>query len=275
MKNGIAILCVLALLFSLGACRPRPGKEDPTGEQTHETTGGETEAPQGDSLQVRLIGGVGTGRLVLAGLAGGEVYTANEKELTVYLDGKAASPSDLENGMRLTVDPGYTVLETFPALLTGATLRALGKGADRDDHGDLCGLYLKVLGDLWEDDSGLNNDIRYISVDLDDAPGALTEGEKAAIAWIFSSSHGKEGLRFSFEELRENGYIDKDVLYWEDGVLLSIKKTEKGTNGAHKITFDAQKWRSGLGAIFYMGCTAERGTGVRWKDYKAGSFAIA
>ena len=263
------------MLFSLGACRSHTGTEGTTGRQNGETTGNGSAEPQGDLLQLRVIRGAGTGQLVLAGIGSGELYTVNEAELTVYLDGKAAAPSELENGMLLAVDPGYTVLESWPGQLTGATVRATGKPADKNDHGDLCGLYLQVLEDLWEDDSGLNGDITYISVDLADAPGGLTDGEKAAITWIFSGAQGKQGLQFGYEALKENGYLGEDVLYWEDGVLLSIRKTEKGADGAQKISFDAQKWRSGEGAIFYLDCTAERGTGAQWKPYQAGSFAIS
>ena len=69
--------------------------------------------------------------------------------------------------------------------------------------------------------------------------------------------------------------MDKSVLYWEDGVLLSIKKTEDGKDSSSKIAFDAEKWRSGTGAIFFNGCTAKRGDGVRWETYRPGAFAIA
>ena len=275
MKKWIAILCMIAMLFSLGACGSHTNQEEYTGAQNGETAGSESVEPQGESLQVRVIRGTGTGQLVLAGIDSGEVYTANEAELTVYLDDKTAAPSDLENGMRLEIDPGYTILETWPGQLMGATVRAYSKPTDKNDHGDLCGLYLQVLEDLWEDDSGLNSDITYISVDLEDAPGSLTDGEKSAIAWIFSGARDKQALQFSFEELKENGYIDESILYWEDGVLLSIKKADKGTDSAQKISFDAQKWRSGVGAIFYMDCTAERATGVQWKQYETGSFAIS
>ncbi len=275
MKKRIAIFCMLAMLFSLGACGSHNVPGGSPGPTNGETAANGSAEPQGDPLQVRVIRGAGAGQLVLAGINSGEVYTANETELTVYLDGKTAAPSDLENGMLLAIDPGCTVLESWPAQLVGATVRAYSKPADRNDHGDLCGLYLQVLEDLWKDDGGLNSDITYVSVDLGNAPGALTEGEKAAIAWVFSGAHDKQGLRFSFEELKENGYIDESALYWEDGVLLSIKKAEKGSDSPQKISFDAQKWRSGLGAVFYMDCAAERGNGVQWEPYKTGSFAIS
>ena len=188
MKKWIAILCVIAILFSLVACHSNINPEESTGPQNGETTGNESVEPQGDSLQVRIISGTGTGQLVLAGINSGDVYTVNDTELTVYLDDKTAEPSDLVNGMLLTIDPGYTVLETWPGQLTGATVHAYSKPSDEKDHGDICGLYLQVLEDLWEDDSGLNSDITYISVDLANAPGDLTDGEKAAVAWIFAGA---------------------------------------------------------------------------------------
>ena len=275
MKKVTAILCIILMLFSFSACGGNTGRSGPAGLPDGETGVDESSGLQDGSLTVRVINGAGTGRLVLAGIGSGDVFTVSETELTVYLDDKTAGSSDLENGMLLTVDLGYTVLETWPAQLTGATVRAYSVPADKEDHGDICEIYLSVLEDLWTEDSGLNSDITYISVDLDDAPGVLTDGEKAAVAWIFSGAHGKQGLRLGFEELKENGYIDDGVLYWEDGALFSIRKSDNGKDSTQKITFDAEKWRSGTGAVFYMGCSAERGNGVKWKPYKPGTFAIS
>ena len=72
-------------------------------------------------------------------------------------------------------------------------------------------------------------------------------GEKAAVAWIFAGRHGAQGLTFGFEELKENGYIKENVLYWEDGLLMRIGETEKGSS-AGTLRFNAQKWRAGDGA---------------------------
>lgn len=261
MKRIISVFCVLALLLSFAACDNR--KEEPANPET------------GGTLSLRLVDGVGTQRFVLAGEAGGDVYTVDTATLTVFSDGDAAAPADLENGMMLTLDAGYTLLETWPMQITNAVARAQSASDDPADHGDLCGVYLQVLEDLWTNDSGLNGDITYISVDLSEAPGDLTDGEKAAIAWIFSGRHDAQGLQLSFDALAENGYLTDGMLYWEDGALFSITKADGGTNTANKITFSARKWRSGTGAIFFNDCTAKRGKGVRWKPYQLGGFAIS
>ena len=275
MKRILCVCCVLAILFSFGACGNL--KESPESTPSNNSLTGELQPDEsaGNTLSLRLVDVAKTGQLVLAGEKSGDVFTVNSNDLTVFLDGEAALPSDLENGMTLTVDPGYELLETWPMQIKRATVRAQRKSGDPEDYGNLCGLYLQVLEDLWTDDSGLNEDISYISVDLDKAPGRLTDGEKAAVTWIFSGKHNAQGLQFGYEALAENGYLKEDTLYWEDGVLFSITKTESRKNTANKITFNAQKWRSGTGAIFYMDCTAKRGRGVKWNPYQTGQFAIA
>ena len=272
MKKWIAMLCIAAMLLAFGACK----KDAPQGTVTATDGGQETTdaaQPQGEPLSLRIVDGAGTGIFTLAGEDASAVYTASADELTVYLDGSLASPADLRNGMTLTVEPGYELLETWPAQFAGATVYA--DSAEKDGYGDLCGLYLTVLEDLWTDDSALNENITYISVDLTDAPGALTDGEIAAVAWLFSGRHNAQPLTFGFEALKENGFVNEAELYWPDGALFSIKASDHAKQSAKKITFDAEKWRSGTGAIFFTDCTAKRGKDAAWDGYKPGGYAIS
>ena len=54
-------------------------------------------------------------------------------------------------------------------------------------------------------------------------------------------------------------------------------KTEGGEPDAlqNTVTFDAQKWRSALGADFFTDCTASRGAKGHWGDYAIGGQAIS
>ena len=270
MKKLWAILLIAALTLAFAAC----GSGAKTNETTAPEGGAETDVTDAaEPLTLRVIDGAGTGMFTLAGADAGAVYTAGADELTVYLNGRAAMPADLQNGMTLTVEPGYELLETWPAQFVGATVYA--QTADKDDYGDLCGLYLTVLEDLWTNDAALNSGVTYISVDLADAPGDLTDGEKAALAWIFAGRHDAQPLTFGFEALKENGYVNEAELYWPDGVLFSVKAADSVKQSAKKISFDAEKWRSGTGAIFFNNCTARRGKGASWKNYETGGFAIA
>ena len=66
---------------------------------------------------------------------------------------------------------------------------------------------------------------------------------------------------------------------WEDGCLFTITEQETGDNelnGARNtVTFDAQKWRSALGAYFFADCTAEQALDGHWGDYTVGGEAIS
>ena len=44
---------------------------------------------------------------------------------------------------------------------------------------------------------------------------------------------------------------------------------------ADSLTFTAEKWRSGLGAYYFSGCTARQDAGGQWSAYTVGAEAIA
>ena len=148
---------------------------------------------------------------------------------------------------------------------------------------DVCELYLEVLEDLWTVDPGLNDGISQIGIDLSEL-SHLTELEKETVMHEFASKHNLPFIAGTWEELCEQGYIDKDNLYWEDGLFFSIKTNEdaewnlpaaKDDDSVPELTaFDAQKWRSGLGAYFFGQCTAQKNADGKW-SYTVGQEAIS
>ena len=237
---------------------------------------------------LKIIDGAERGNLILAGAETNSVYSLDASKVDILVNGNKADLKDLEDGMPLDIycegnfdnvpqKHGEPIdITSFCKSVNGHTI-----GTQENPSGslyDLSGLYLKVLEDLWGIDAGLNGGIKYISIDLSKAPGELTEGEKAAISYIFTKAHNAECLQLSFEELREQGYIKKDELYWEDGLLFSITdsmKAEEQYNGLRVIKFDAQKWRSGTGAYYFGDCTASWPQMGTWSDYNIGSQAIS
>lgn len=171
------------------------------------------------------------------------------------------------------------VLETFPAQLGGITaITVLSDGFD-----DRCALYRNVLEDLWTVDEGLNSHgMTYVGMDLSGT--SLSASERSALAWAFASEHGAELVEGTWDQLAEQGYIDREHLQWEDGCLFSI--TEKaapfsmpgqaaGEPGPGAVCFDAQKWRSGTGAYYFCDCTSVQDADGRWGGYTVGSEAIS
>lgn len=249
-------------------------------------------------LTCRVVDGAEDGNLLLAeldeGLYGGTgVYRLNVKDVPVTLDGEAAEPSVLEDGMAVDMAFNGHVLESFPAQLGEVySVSAWSRGRGRNGGGtmfDLCGLYLQVLDDLWEKDKGLNENVSQIALDLSQAPGELTEGEKLALVHRFGELHGVEAFAATFEELKEQGYLTSEPLgdgapegaafvRWEDGCLFSITPSEDHEGESYSLPtlfFNAEKWRSSLGAYGFYDCSAGWGQVSTWNGYQIGSEMIS
>lgn len=294
MKRFFVALLCLCLLAGCGrtdstgnTCRAEeaPGSGDMSGKTEKP---GESAEPAGEMF--RIVREEKDG-LLLARVGGGpaDVYTLSLPDTGVTLDGEAfdrnepgayqALPGSTLTGALAEITYG-TVLETYPGQLGGVT--AVNIRSDGFD--DRCALYLRVLDDLWNVDGGLNGGVTSVSVDLSQT--SLSESEQAAVAWAFAGEHGISGpLTLSHEELAAEGYLtgtksdSGNIPCWEEGCLFTITEQETGDNelnGARNtVTFDAQKWRSALGAYFFCDCTASQDIDGRWGDYTVGSQAIS
>ena len=282
MKKYLIICLILSIAILTGCDSTKPGVNGPTENQVSYL------GEKYEQATLKIIDGAESGNLILAGAETNFVYTLDANSIDILVDGKKAEFKDLEDGMPIDIyyegnfdnvpqKQGQPInITSFCNSINGHSI-----GTERNPGGtyyDLSGLYLKVLEDLWGTDAGLNGEIKYISIDLSKAPGELTEGEKSAISYIFAKAHEKQCLQLTFEELREQGYIKKDELYWEDGLLFSITddmKAEEQYNGLRVIKFDAQKWRSGLGAYFFTDCSVSWPQQGTWTDYNVGGHAIS
>lgn len=219
-------------------------------------------------MTCRIVDGVEDGTLVLAEGEDGPydgtgIYAFAVEDTPVWIDGEEKTAADLADGMLVTVSWNGMVAESYPAQL-GEVYSLRAESRDTDDR---CGLYLQVLEDLWEVDSGLNTGLEELAVDFSELTD-LSESEKDALGWIFGTTHGLMPIKGTWEELVEQGYIDREELIWNgNGCLFTL-------SGSADDTFQAEKWASGLGAYFFSDCTAKMGKDGRW-TYTVGSEAIA
>lgn len=287
MKKWSLFLSMYFCACLLAACAAAPEAAAP-GAPSPETDG--TPAV----LSLRIVDGADTGNLLLAGESAGDVYTLSADGIPVQLDGgtEETGAGVLEDGMLIDVAYNGTVMETWPAQLGEVfSITAWSRGTEKNPGGtcyDLCGLYLQVLEDLWEADAGLNSDdgLTFVGVDLSQAPGGLTEGETAALSWRFAEKHGKSPVTGTFDELAEQGYItsesldgsDAEFMQWEDGILFSITPAGEHADEAYSLPvlfFNAEKWRSSLGAYFFCDCSAAWAETGTWSGYSVGAEAIS
>lgn len=255
MKKYPLLLALALSLALLTACGQRTCGDEPADQPL----------PGEEVITCRVVT-VEENELLLAATEGraSDVYILPLGEIPVTYedpDQTALRPGDL-------VKIGYSGLveETFPARLGGAeALQVQAQGRD-----DLCSLYLRVLSDLWEVDPGLNSDITQLGLDLSQT--RLTPAEQSAVAYVLWGERKLEVLQNTWQELADQGYIDRENLQWTDGLFFSIVEDDPE---AEKLTFTAQKWRSGTGAYFFTDCTAQRAADGSWGDYTVGAEAIS
>ena len=288
MKRSLSLLLILSLLCALlagcagTACPPASG-------------GGDQEpSPKGApaTARCRVVSVSENNVLLLADVDSerGDIYTLDAGSVSLYREpterGELLADGQLAVGALVEVAFGGDILESYPALFGGVERITVLP----DEFDDRCALYLRVLGDLWGKDEGLNGDVKYISVDL--AATSLTPAERSAVAWTFAQSHSAEPLELNYEQLCEEGYIsglEGENIFpaWENGVLFTITETDDPVtfnlpslseggeepsmsqfNIKNTVSFDASKWRTALGAYGFSKCVAVQNNDGVWGDYR-------
>ena len=300
-------LIIYLALCTLAACTAGGG-EPPAGSDAPEADGAGAPA-ETSSVTCRVVTELG-GQLLLAEEDGGGIYTVVLDGPALTVDGAPFDPAEPGAyqtlpgaslaGAAVTVTFSGGVQESWPMGFSGLT--ALDFSTAEFDN--LGALYLTVLEDLWAVDSGLNGNLTELGVDL--SVTRLTESEQAAAAWAFGQSHGLAPIQAAWEELLDQGYITASPLpasgsdpelrepehffyEWENGCLFSITETDEpvifnapatGPMSAEAadwetVSFNAQKWRTSLGAYGFSRCAALRPAGGAWTNYTVGDEYIS
>lgn len=290
MKKWCLFLCTYFSLCLLAACAGdgQSATEDLPPEDSAETT-----------VTCRVISELSGGTLVLADLGSDSaLYTLSPADQSITLDGadfdpaapgaSQALPGGSLAGTTVTVTFDGGIQESWPMGFSGVT----ALGFSTEDFDDTGRLYLDVLEDLWEADSGLNENIAELGVDL--SATSLSGSEREAVAYTFGAAHGLMAMETTYDDLAANGYLtpvsisspageneEIPAFYqWEDGCLFSITERDEpvifneadmgpmATGGTHEgIRFDAQKWRGPLAAYSFYNCTAARSASGAWGPY--------
>lgn len=110
---------------------------------------------------------------------------------------------------------------------------------------ELVGAYKEAFNILFEKDPGLNGDITFIALQLDNLRG-ISDKDKDEIIKAFEEK-GYEVKNTSLEELKESGEFDENALLIKNGILIRVDEFREFSNS--RIVFEASKYRSGTGAI--------------------------
>lgn len=186
-----------------------------------------------------------------------DLYYVGLKDAKVSdIDGNKSTAAKLETGMRVNIAYDGVVKETYPAGITADTIEII------EQTGDLIGMYLKVIMELYSIDPGLNSDIQTIALDLTKVCN-LSEGQKSALKYLMTCEYDEEIRLTTIEELKDEGKI-KDF-YYEDGIVFIISDNLEEDD---TFKFAIQKWRSFIGGIGFSNCKATKKNDV-W-EYETG-----
>ncbi len=114
-----------------------------------------------------------------------------------------------------------------------------------DNASSLAQMYMLGLDSLMDIDEGLNGDMNYISIDLQNDI-SVTEQDIQDIMKYFEDKYSIKTYSYSIDECFDNGLGDKDNRAL-DGIVLSL--INYPNIQSEKATFEASKYRSGLGSI--------------------------
>lgn len=154
--------------------------------------------------------------------------------------GNAISIDSLKSGDRIKVSYNGVIAESYPAQITADKIELIG-------HNYVIDGFLALTHDIYQEDSGLNGGITMIAFDTSEWT-MLSNIETEIILALAKEKYELEVVVGTFDELAEQGLIDKDNLYFENGILIEIKDIEFNKD-KDKIECSINKWRSGLGAI--------------------------
>ena len=235
-------------------------------------------------MTLRIVSSAETGELVLAenSETGSGVYTLSTRSLS-----RKDLPKDpLQDGQLINVYyESFT--ESWPMNFGGVSAIEIVDSS----FNNRAAIYLQVLEDLWDKDSGLNDGVEIIGVDLSQT--SLTPAEQSAVAWVFAGNRGTDLVEGSLEELIAQGYITAVPLsstgsgvdlndpkyywyHWENGCHFSITEPPEEIADAYTLSlFDAQKWRSSMGAYFFSNCWLIPAETGGWSGYDIGAEAIS
>lgn len=175
--------------------------------------------------------------------------------------GNEISLDQLEVGDHIEIVYNGMIMESYPAQIGAISITLT-------EDKELLQAYKAVIDDVYQDDSALNSDISIIALDLEDVNN-LTEEELVTLVEMVDETYGSAGIevmKATYKELIEQGLVDDENLYFEKGILITIKEPQYDRKKM-TLTYGIEKWRSGLGAIGSDKATAKFKDG-EWKITK-------
>lgn len=168
------------------------------------------------------------------------IYVATREAEIAPDKGNTIDVDILRPGDRIKVSYDGLIAESYPAQITADKIELLGRNKSIDG-------FLALIDDIYQEDSALNSDISMIAFDTTGWT-MLSEIETEIVLSIVKDEYALDVVIGTFDELADQGLIDRDNLYFKEGVLIVMEEIEVN-NDKDIIKCSIRKWKSGKGAI--------------------------
>jgi len=165
---------------------------------------------------------------------------------------------ELKPGDILEITYNGTILESYPAQVGASEIKVI-------DHNIIIDAYKAMIDDIYQEDSGLNDSIEMITVDTTGWI-ELSDLEKEIVLDSMKETYGVEIKTGTFDELAEQGIIDKEKLCFTNGIHITLSNMKYDID-KKTMKYSIQKWRGGDGAIGSDDTTAKYKDG-KWNIEK-------
>ena len=180
----------------------------------------------------------------------GEKELKSSDKISVHVD----DSNKYEIGEKVEITYDGTIMESYPAKIDLIDIK-------KCEDTKLEAMYKVVIDKLYNEDTALNSNAKYIALDLDgmqsrleknninskDFNMVLTDEEKETLLNYYRK-YNNNVINADFNKLKEEGLYNEGDFYIE-GVLIYISDVKEVNN--NKVVLSATKYKSGLGAIFF------------------------
>ncbi|GIP04393.1 hypothetical protein J28TS4_28000 [Paenibacillus lautus] len=136
----------------------------------------------------------------------------------------------------------FFVLSVIAVFLTSACANGVADSGDKIGSAEP---YSLALDELISTDTALNENMEYISLDLDDQL-PLKDSDKQSIEEYLQSKYNVKIYNFTYEQLIDEGLYDTEKSTLK-GILLKIEKQEQSDK--NNVIIEVSKYRTNEGGL--------------------------
>ncbi len=271
MRKTMKVLPIILIMVILSGCGVADTSNKGSNPIVKKQTGSNKDDKVGDKVHFKGEILQNKERLLVAPDPKSNEFKSSDKmsvgltdAVVTNMQGKKMKVEDLKTGDIIEITYNGVIMESYPAQIGAFSVKLVG-------HNKITDGYLAMIDDIYQEDSGLNGNIKMIAVDTSGWTGLEANAKKIVLERM-NLKYNLDIKEGTMDELSAQGIIDKKNLIFKDGILITISHMQLSKDN-DEISYSISKWRSGTGAIGSDNARA-KWNGKAW-DIKKGDVWIS